>query len=214
MKPSILRYRKAVESLVDMGSLDGGSFKYLQMLAVIAVLSVWYLESSTGTLSWWDAYAYPVITFVLSCGALVAIFFPAYTPSVRFITVGTINTLMVYEIHMILWHTTLIDMYQLSATLLWLPLALSLSFLFLNNRAAMVLTGGVLVYEVISFTNRIALVSAGVDAPATFPPCYGTPSLHRSCTHLCWSPLCTSSSMPWMPPLWHKPCRSKRTPIP
>src|ERR1035437_7643037 len=151
MKPSILRLKKKIESLVDIGSLDGPSFKYLQMLAVIAILSVWYLESSTGTLSWWDAYAYPVITFVLSCGALVVMVFPVYIPSVRLITVGTINIFMVYEIHMILWYATPIDMYQLSATLLWLPLALSLSFLFLNNRAAMVLTGGVLVYEVISF---------------------------------------------------------------
>lgn len=169
MKPSILRLRIKLESLVDIGSLDGPSYKYLQMLAVIAVLSVWYLETSTGLISWWDAYAYPVVAVVLGGGALVAIFSPAHIPGVRLITVGAVNALMVYELHMILWHAKLVDIYQISATLQWIPLAFGLSYLFLNNRAALALTSGVLVYETISFASRIPLLKAGVDVPDYFP---------------------------------------------
>ena len=169
MKPLIPGLRKKLESLVDIGSLDGPSFKYLQMLAVIAVLSVWYLERSTGVISWWDAYAYPIVALILIGGALVAAFSPVHIPSVRFVTVGAVNTLMVYELHMILWYSVPIDMYQISATLQWIPLAFGLSYLFLNFRAALALTGGVLVYEAISFINSVKLLETGVEAPNYLP---------------------------------------------
>ena len=170
MKPSILRLRKKLESLVDIGSLDGPSFKYLQMLAVIAVLSVWYLESSSGIISWWDAYAYPIVAVILSGGALVATFLPAHIRGVRLITVASVNALLVYELHMILWQASPIDMYQISATLQWIPLAFGLSYLFLNNRAALTLTSVVLIYEVISFASRVTLMKANVDAPGYLAP--------------------------------------------
>lgn len=144
-----------VNKLVDIGSMDGPSFKYLQLLAVASLLGVWSVELATNTIAWWDRWVYPLITVILSTGALVAIYAPRHIASVRLVTVITINLFMVTEIQMIVHHTSPMDMYQIAGTLQWLPLAFGLSYLFLNNRAAIGITLCVLVYEIATFSYKI-----------------------------------------------------------
>lgn len=144
-----------VNKLVDIGSMDGPSFKYLQLLAVASLLGVWSVEVATDVITWWDRWLYPLITVILSTGALVAIYAPQHISIVRLVTVITINLFMVTEIQMIVHYTHPMDMYQIAGTLQWLPLAFGLSYLFLNNRAAIGITLCVLIYEIATFSFKI-----------------------------------------------------------
>lgn len=160
--------RQKVESLVDIGSMDGSSFKLMQVLAVISVTSVWALEYFTGNIAWWDFYAYPCVTAILVAGAIVVILSPDSINAVRLVTVATINALLCIELHMILWHSIPIDLYQVSGTLQWFPLGFGLSYLFLNMRAALTVNGSVLLYEFISFYTRTQTLTFEFGAPKYF----------------------------------------------
>ena len=159
-----------IDRLVDFASLDGTGYRYMQYLAVVAILAVWLLDSSTGVIAPWDRWAYPALALVLTVGAWVATFRPQHIPWVRLVTVATVNAFMVFEVHMILWYLQPLDMYQLSTTLQWYPLAYGLSYLFLNNRAAVTLTSLVLGYELVSFSARTIWWTSGLVAPDYLVP--------------------------------------------
>jgi diguanylate cyclase (GGDEF)-like protein len=159
-----------IDRLVDFASLDGKGYRYMQYLAVVAILAVWLLDSTTGVIAPWDRVAYPLLAFILAVGAWVATVHPKHTPWVRLVTVVTLNAFMVLEVHMILWYQSPLDMYQLNTTLQWYPLAYGLSYLFLNNRAAVVLTGLVLGDELVSFSLRTVWFADTLQAPSYLVP--------------------------------------------
>jgi diguanylate cyclase (GGDEF)-like protein len=161
---------KLIDRLVDFASLDGTSYRYMQYLAVVAIVAVWVLESYSGVITRWDRSAYPVMTVVLVGGAWVATALPKHVPWVRLVTVATVNAFMVFEVHVNLWFTQPVSMYQLVTTLQWYPLAFGLSYLFLNNRAAMTLTALVLGYELVSFYARTGWAAADLVAPTYLVP--------------------------------------------
>lgn len=159
-----------IDRLVDFASLDGTGYRYMQYLAVVAILAVWLLDSTTGVIASWDRVAYPLLTFVLGVGAWVATVHPQHIPWVRLSTVVAVNALMVFEVHMILWQLSPLDMYQLNTILQWYPLAYGLSYLFLNNRAAVILTGLVVGYELVSFSLRTVWFADTLQAPSYLVP--------------------------------------------
>jgi diguanylate cyclase (GGDEF)-like protein len=159
-----------IDRLVDFASLDGTGYRYMQYLAVVAILAVWLLDATTGVIAPWDWVAYPLLAVVLAVGAWVATMHPRRTPWVRLTTVAALNAFMVLEVHMILWSQSPLDMYQLNTTLQWYPLAYGLSYLFLNNRAAIVLTGLVVGYELVSFSLRTVWFADTLQAPGYLVP--------------------------------------------
>lgn len=149
------RIQRGLRKIIDIGQLDGSSYKYIQSAAFLSLCAIWYFESANGLIAPWDKYLYPALATVLGTGAVLAFLKPGLVILIRLVTLIGVNLMIMFQITMILWWDSHpLDIYQLASTLFWFPLLFGMSFVFMQKRVAIAISCIEMLWEIISYKLR------------------------------------------------------------
>jgi diguanylate cyclase (GGDEF)-like protein len=123
----------------------------LQFLGALAMLVVWALEWREGVITPWDFRMLPLASGVIAVSALATVLRPSLEAPLRAVPVATFNLYLAVTLHAAFAFTSGEEQrYQVVSGLYWVPLGYGCAFVFLNLRAALIVSG---------------LTAAGIFAP-------------------------------------------------
>jgi diguanylate cyclase (GGDEF)-like protein len=122
--------------------LLGKPMLVLQALGVVAMLAVWWMEWRDGVITPWDRWLLPVAAAVIAVSTLATVLKPQLESALRVLPMGTFNLYLVATLHATLSFTSGEEQrYQVLSILYWVPLGYGCAFVFLQLRAALVVSG-------------------------------------------------------------------------
>ena len=122
--------------------VDARPLTWLMAAGLAGIVAVWASEAAQGQLAPWDRVLYPASLAWLALTLATHLWLPRWNRAARLSAVVGLNLVVLIEIGMVLLSgATRVDLYQLSAALMWAPLGLGCAFVFLPLRQALVISG-------------------------------------------------------------------------